>query len=188
MPPSAHPSSLREAWFSIPDGRGVAHREYLSTWHYGRWQTWTVRRLEELNRETAIPLCRIISTEDPAGSLFIIHTIMCFSFFLQFYHVITRYIICQQAFQGSLVYLDEIHVYEESWNSLGRNLFFMPFFPECKTIKWLLNFLQATSYVLLTFPSAFGTYKNPMAREVGKWWDTFLSLFFPPFRMVPNTF
>jgi len=83
---------------------------------------------------------------------------------LQFYHAITQYIIWQQAFQGSLVYLHEIHVYEESWNSLGQNLFFLALFPECKTMKGLLNFLQATSNALLTF-LAFGTYKNPMARE-----------------------
>lgn len=44
--------------------------------------------------------------------------------------IITQYMICQQAFQGSLVYLDEIHVYEEKWNALGRNLFSMALFPE----------------------------------------------------------
>lgn len=135
MSPSAHPYPLEKHDSASLVGEVWLTREHVSTGHYGRWQTWTVWRLQELNRETSVPLCRISSPADPAGSLFIIHTIMCFSLCLQFYHVITQYIIHQQSFQGSLVYLDEIHVYEESWNSLGRNLFFMDLCPEYKRVK-----------------------------------------------------
>lgn len=62
--PSTPTLAPRDTWFHIPAGRAAAHREYWSTWHYGHWQIWTFSCLEELNRKTDIPLCRIISTED----------------------------------------------------------------------------------------------------------------------------
>lgn len=56
-----------------------------------------------------------------------------------------------EAFQGSLIYLDETH--EESWNSVERHLFFMALFSEYKTIKGSLNFPAGRQPCILDFPS-----------------------------------
>lgn len=88
-----------------------------------------------------------------SGSLCIIHTIMCFLLCLQFYHVVIQYITCHRAFQGNVVCLDEIHVSEESWNSLGRNLFFHGSVSRMQNNQVIIEFSAGNQLCTVDLPS-----------------------------------